>query len=133
MTDGPWLDPTDLLLFARVAECGSFTLAAAQLGWPKSTLSRRVRVSVMVPAEPPTLEAPVAAPEPVVKLPAPPVARAEAIVDTRPRAAARRRSKRFPRRAADAAAPRPERPCRGASGWRARALGSPCPRRPPYR
>ena len=42
MTDTPWLDPTDLLLFARVAECGSFTLAAAQLGWPKSTLSRRL-------------------------------------------------------------------------------------------
>mgnify|MGYP003349055005 CR=1 FL=1 len=42
MTDGPWLDPTDLLLFARVAECGSFTLAATQLGWPKSTLSRRL-------------------------------------------------------------------------------------------
>ena len=42
MTDTAWLDPTDLLLFARVAECGSFTLAATQLGWPKSTLSRRL-------------------------------------------------------------------------------------------
>ncbi len=37
-----WLDPTDLLLFAQVAEAGSFTLAASQLGWPKSTLSRRI-------------------------------------------------------------------------------------------
>jgi len=36
------LDPDDLLLFARVVELGSFTAAAAALGVPKSTLSRRL-------------------------------------------------------------------------------------------
>lgn len=36
------LEPNDLLLFARVAEEGSFTAAAARLGVPKSTVSRRL-------------------------------------------------------------------------------------------
>lgn len=36
------LDPGDLLMFARVAETGSFTKAAEQSGVPKSTLSRRI-------------------------------------------------------------------------------------------
>jgi DNA-binding transcriptional LysR family regulator len=36
------LDPNDLLLFARVAETGSFTRAAARVGLPKSTVSRRI-------------------------------------------------------------------------------------------
>lgn len=36
------LDPNDLLLFARVADAGSFTRAAEQAGVPKSTLSRRI-------------------------------------------------------------------------------------------
>lgn len=36
------LDPNDLLLFARVAETGSFTRAAERVGLPKSTLSRRI-------------------------------------------------------------------------------------------
>lgn len=36
------IDPNDLLLFARVAQTGSFSLAAEQLGLPKSTLSRRL-------------------------------------------------------------------------------------------
>ncbi len=36
------LDPSDLLLFARIVECGSFTLAAARVGLPKSTVSRRM-------------------------------------------------------------------------------------------
>jgi DNA-binding transcriptional LysR family regulator len=31
-----------LLLFARVAELGSFSRAAERLGLPKSTLSRRI-------------------------------------------------------------------------------------------
>lgn len=36
------LEPNDLLLFARVAEEGSFTAASARLGLPKSTVSRRL-------------------------------------------------------------------------------------------
>ncbi|PPE71564.1 LysR family transcriptional regulator [Caldimonas thermodepolymerans] len=36
------LDPNDLLLFSRVAEAGSFTRAAARVGLPKSTVSRRI-------------------------------------------------------------------------------------------
>ena len=36
------LDPNDLLLFARIAEAGSFTRAADRVGLPKSTLSRRI-------------------------------------------------------------------------------------------
>src|SRR5574337_916408 len=36
------VEPTDLLLFARVADSGSFSRAAERLGWPKSTLSRRI-------------------------------------------------------------------------------------------
>jgi DNA-binding transcriptional LysR family regulator len=36
------IDPNDLLLFARIAESGSFTRAAARVGLPKSTLSRRI-------------------------------------------------------------------------------------------
>lgn len=36
------LDPSDLILFARVVEDGSFTRAADRLGMPKSTASRRV-------------------------------------------------------------------------------------------
>ena len=36
------LEPNDLLLFARVVDEGSFTRAAARLGLPKSTVSRRV-------------------------------------------------------------------------------------------
>ena len=36
------LDANDLLLFARIADAGSFTRAAEQLGLPKSTLSRRI-------------------------------------------------------------------------------------------
>lgn len=35
-------DANDLLLFARVAECGSFSRAADRLGLPKSTVSRRI-------------------------------------------------------------------------------------------
>ncbi|MET3133247.1 DNA-binding transcriptional LysR family regulator [Oxalobacteraceae bacterium GrIS 1.11] len=36
------LDPSDLLLFARIVECGSFSRAAERVGLPKSTVSRRV-------------------------------------------------------------------------------------------
>jgi DNA-binding transcriptional LysR family regulator len=36
------LEPNDLLLFARVADAGSFTRAGERLGLPKSTVSRRV-------------------------------------------------------------------------------------------
>lgn len=36
------IDPNDLLLFARIAEVGSFTRAAERVGLPKSTLSRRI-------------------------------------------------------------------------------------------
>jgi DNA-binding transcriptional LysR family regulator len=36
------LEPNDLLLFARVADLGSFSRAAERLGMPKSTVSRRV-------------------------------------------------------------------------------------------
>ncbi|MBU6438743.1 MAG: LysR family transcriptional regulator [Betaproteobacteria bacterium] len=36
------IEPNDLLLFARVAELGSLSRAAARMGWPKSTVSRRL-------------------------------------------------------------------------------------------
>ena len=36
------LEPNDLMLFARVVEEGSFSRAAARVGLPKSTLSRRL-------------------------------------------------------------------------------------------
>lgn len=36
------VNPNDLLLFARVAEQGSFSRAAARVGLPKSTVSRRL-------------------------------------------------------------------------------------------
>ena len=32
-------DPKDLLIFARVAEAGSFSLAAQRIGLPKSKIS----------------------------------------------------------------------------------------------
>ncbi|MEO6352769.1 MAG: LysR family transcriptional regulator [Oxalobacteraceae bacterium] len=37
-----YLDPNDLLLFARVVEEGSFSRAAERMAMPKSTLSRRI-------------------------------------------------------------------------------------------
>jgi DNA-binding transcriptional LysR family regulator len=39
MTD---LDPSDLLLFARIVECGSLSQAAERMQLPKSTVSRRL-------------------------------------------------------------------------------------------
>lgn len=36
------IDANDLLIFARVAEAGSFSRAAARIGLPKSTVSRRI-------------------------------------------------------------------------------------------
>lgn len=39
---GDAIDPNDLLIFARVAELGSFSRAADRLGCPKSTVSRRI-------------------------------------------------------------------------------------------
>jgi DNA-binding transcriptional LysR family regulator len=36
------IDPADLLLFARIVECGSFSLAAERVQLPKSTVSRRI-------------------------------------------------------------------------------------------
>jgi DNA-binding transcriptional LysR family regulator len=36
------MEPNDLLLFARIVEAGSFSMAAQRLGQPKSTVSRRI-------------------------------------------------------------------------------------------
>lgn len=36
------IDPGDLLLFARIVECGSFSLASERVRLPKSTVSRRI-------------------------------------------------------------------------------------------
>ncbi|SFM52519.1 LysR family transcriptional regulator [Rugamonas rubra] len=36
------IDPSDLLLFARIVECGSLSLAAQRVQLPKSTVSRRL-------------------------------------------------------------------------------------------
>ncbi|MBX3680644.1 MAG: LysR family transcriptional regulator [Rhodocyclaceae bacterium] len=36
------IDPNDLMIYAAVVEAGSFTRAAAQLGLPKSSVSRRI-------------------------------------------------------------------------------------------
>ncbi len=36
------VEPNDLALFARIVECGSFSLAADRVGLPKSTVSRRL-------------------------------------------------------------------------------------------
>ncbi len=38
----PGIDPNDLLIFAHVADLGSFSRAAERLGCPKSTVSRRL-------------------------------------------------------------------------------------------
>lgn len=38
------IDPADLLLFARIVELGSFSLAAERVRVPKSTVSRRITV-----------------------------------------------------------------------------------------
>lgn len=42
MTTMTNLEPNDLLLFARVADAGSFSRAAERVGLPKSTVSRRI-------------------------------------------------------------------------------------------
>ena len=36
------MDLNEILVFARVVQTGSFTSAAAKLGMPKSTVSRKV-------------------------------------------------------------------------------------------
>src|SRR6185503_14649084 len=36
------MDLNEMLVFARVVQAGSFTIAAAELGMPKSTVSRKV-------------------------------------------------------------------------------------------
>src|SRR5580700_4199899 len=36
------MDLNEMLVFARVVQAGSFTVAAAELGMPKSTVSRKV-------------------------------------------------------------------------------------------
>jgi DNA-binding transcriptional LysR family regulator len=36
------IEPNDLLLFARIVEYGSLSLTAERIGWPKSTVSRRL-------------------------------------------------------------------------------------------
>ncbi|MDQ9171945.1 LysR family transcriptional regulator [Oxalobacteraceae bacterium R-40] len=36
------IDPNDLILFTRVMDAGGFSRAAERLGWPKSTVSRRI-------------------------------------------------------------------------------------------
>jgi DNA-binding transcriptional LysR family regulator len=36
------MDLNEILVFARVARTGSFTTAAAELGMPKSTVSRKI-------------------------------------------------------------------------------------------
>ena len=43
------IEANDLLMFARVADCGSFSRAAEQLGLPKSTLSRRLFIRIGKP------------------------------------------------------------------------------------
>src|SRR5262252_3052928 len=42
MEQWPNMDLNQMLVFARVAQTGSFTAAAANLGMPKSTVSRKV-------------------------------------------------------------------------------------------
>ncbi|MEA2697176.1 MAG: hypothetical protein QOI66_1447 [Myxococcales bacterium] len=37
-----WMDLNEMIVFARVAHAGSFTTAAAEMGMPKSTVSRKV-------------------------------------------------------------------------------------------